>query len=456
MGLHKVSKGLNLPIIGEPEQRIDQAPQPARVALLADDYIGMRPTMHVAVGDEVRRGQLLFEDKKTPGVRYTSPAAGRVSAIHRGARRALQSLVIQLDAAEASGHAESVRFDSYSGRHPKELSRDQVRALLLESGLWTAIRMRPFSRVARPEETPHSIFVTAIDSQPLAASLDVVMAGREEDFERGLQALARLTDGTVYVCKAPGSSVRVPDGSPFRTEEFSGPHPAGTVGLHIHTLDPVSRGKIVWHAHYQDVIAIGRLFRTGGIDPERIISLAGPSVRRPRLLRTRLGVSVADLVRENVGDGENRVISGSVLSGRTASGEIFGYLGRYHHQISVLSEDRHRQFLGWLSPGFGRFSTVNTFLAKLIPGKRFRFTTSSNGSHRAMVPIGMYERVFPIDILPTFLLRALLVADIEKAEELGCLELDEEDLALCSFVCPGKVEYGPLLRQVLTTIEKEG
>ena len=456
MGLHKIRKGLNLPILGDPEQRIDSAAQPARVAVVADDYVGMRPTMHVAVGDHVRRGQLLFEDKKTPGVRYTATAAGTISAIHRGARRALQSVVIQLDPSEASGHADSVSFESFSGRHPKELSREKTRELLIESGLWTSLRMRPFSRVARPEDTPHSIFVTAMDSQPLAAPADVVMAGREEDFERGLHALSRLTDGRVYVCKAAGSAVKAPDGPPFQVEEFSGPHPAGTVGLHIHTLDPVSRTKTVWHAHYQDVIAIGRLFRSGAIDPERVISLAGPAVRQPRLLRTRLGASTNDLVRGSIGDGENRVISGSVLAGRAASGEIFGYLGRYHHQISVLSEDRHREFLGWLSPGFGRFSTVNTYLAKLIPGRKFRLTTSSNGSHRAMVPIGMYERVFPIDILPTFLLRALLVADIERAEELGCLELDEEDLALCSFVCPGKVEYGPLLRQVLTTIEKEG
>jgi Na+-transporting NADH:ubiquinone oxidoreductase subunit A len=253
-----------------------------------------------------------------------------------------------LDAGEASGHAENVRFESFSGRHPRELSRDQVRELLLESGLWTAIRMRPFSRVARPGDAPHSVFVTAMDSQPLAAPVDLVLAGRDEDFERGLHALAKLTEGAVYVCKRPGSAVRVPSGPPFQTEEFSGPHPAGAVGVHIHTLDPVSRARLVWHAHCQDVIAIGRLFRTGAIDPERVISLAGPSVRQPRLLRTRQGASVNDLVRGNVADGENRLISGSVLSGRAASGEIFGYLGRYHHQISVIPEDRHREFLGWL------------------------------------------------------------------------------------------------------------
>lgn len=201
---------------------------------------------------------------------------------------------------------------------------------------------------------------------------------------------------------------------------------------------------------------MGRLFATGQLDVQRVISLGGPLVRRPRLLRTRLGASTADLTRQELGEGDARIISGSVLSGRSASGPVFGYLGRYHHQICVLTEGREREFLGWLGPGIDKYSTVNTFLSKFLPGKRFRFDTSTNGSHRAMVPIGMYERVFPMDILPTFMLRALLVGDIERAEELGVLELDEEDLGLCSFVCPGKVEYGPLLRQVLTIIEKEG
>ena len=456
MSLHKIKKGLDLPVAGQPEQRIDAAPQPRRVALLADDYLGMRPTMHVSVGDVVSRGQLLFEDKKTPGVRYTAPASGTVVAINRGARRALQSVVIQLEAAESGGRVETVRFASYSGRHPKELSGQQVRDLLLESGVWTAIRARPFSRVARPEDAPHSIFVNAMDTNPLAPAVDVVLAGKEADFETGLHALARLTSGPVFVCKAAGIPVRVASGDPFRVEEFSGPHPAGTVGVHIHVLDPVDRNKLVWHVNYQDVIMAGRLFGTGEIAPERVVSLAGPSVRRPRLLRTRLGASTNDLVERELSEGENRIISGSVLGGRTASGEVFGFLGRYHSQISVVGEGRQREFLGWLSPGLHKYSTLNIYLSKLIPGRKFVFTTSNNGSHRAMVPIGMYERVMPIDILPTFLLRALLIADIEKAEELGCLELDEEDLALCSFVCPSKVEYGPLLRHVLTIIEKEG
>ena len=456
MGLHKIKKGLNLPIAGEPEQRIEQASQPRRVALIADDYIGMKPTMHVSVGDDVQRGQLLFDDKKIPGVRYTSPASGTVAAINRGERRALRSVVIQLDTAELAGRGNAASFRSYSSRHPGALSRQEVKDLLLESGLWTSLRGRPFARAANPADVPHSIFVTATDTNPLAPSPDAVLEGKEADFERGLQAVAKLTDGLVYVCAARGSSVTAPEGSRFRLEHFDGPHPAGTVGVHIHWLDPVDRNKTVWYLYYQDVIAIGKLFSSGELDVERVISLAGPAVQRPRLLRTRLGAATDDLVEHELTNGENRLISGSVLSGRTASGDVFGYLGRLHHQISVVPEDRRREFLGWLAPGSDKFSTINTFVSRLIPGKRFRFTTATNGSDRAMVPIGMYERVMPLDILPTFLLRSLLVGDVEKAEELGCLELDEEDLALCSFVCPGKMEYGPLLRQVLTVIEKEG
>jgi Na+-transporting NADH:ubiquinone oxidoreductase subunit A len=456
MGLHRTRKGLNLPITGEPEQRVDSAAQPRRVALMADDYVGMKPTMHVTVGDDVRRGQLLFEDKKTEGVRYTAPASGSVIAINRGARRALQSVVIQLDQSELSGGGESVDFASYTGRPPGALSRQEVKDLLVESGLWTALRQRPFSKVANPADTPRSIFVTAADSQPLAPSIDLVLEGKHEHFERGLQAVAKLTDGPVYVCKGPDSAVPVPSDSQFQEEVFSGPHPSGTVGVHIHFLDPVDRSKLVWHLDCQDVAAIGKLFANGRLDVERVISLAGPSARRPRLLRTRSGASTTDLTANEIEDSEPRVVSGSVLSGRTASGDVFGFLGRYHHQISVLHEDRNREFLGWLVPGLSKFSTIRTYVSSWIPGRKFGLSTSRNGSYRAMVPIGMYERMMPMDILPTFLLRALLVGDLERAEELGCLELDEEDLALCSFVCPGKVEYGPLLRQVLTIIEKEG
>lgn len=456
MGQHRIKRGLDLPITGVPEQRIDDAAAPGQVAILGADYPGMKPTMQVQPGDKVRRGQLLFEDKKQPGVRYTSPASGTVQAVNRGEKRAFQSVVVRLDSGERSGRGDQADFASYTGGHPGSLNGDQVAELLLESGLWTALRARPFGRVADPEKRPKSVFVTAMDSQPLAPSVDLVYEGRESDFERGLVALAKLTEGPVYVCRGVGSRVEAPREGDFRVEEFSGPHPAGTVGVHIHTLDPVDRNKLVWYVGLQDTIAIGRLFGSGELATDRVVALGGPMVERPRLLRTRLGASLDDLVSGELQEGESRVISGSVLSGRSASGEVHGYLGRYHQQVSVLAEGRERQFLHWLAPGFDKFSVTNLFVSKLLPGKRFSMTTSTNGSPRAIVPIGLYEKVNPIDVPHQFLLKALVMRDLERAEELGCLELEEEDLALCSFVCPGKIDYGYHLRNTLTQIEKEG
>jgi Na+-transporting NADH:ubiquinone oxidoreductase subunit A len=457
MSVHRVKKGLDLPIDGEPARGIEDHDAPSRVALLAADYPGLRPTMHAKVGDDVRRGQLLMEDKKMPGVRFTSPGSGKIVAVHRGDRRAFQSIVVELSSADRAGRVgapDQVSFSSFSGSHPNTLNRDEVRELLIESGQWTALRARPFGRVASPETVPHSIFVTAMDSNPLAPSVDDALEGRHGDFERGLAALTKLTDGPVYVCTAEASTVPVPEAC--QHEVFRGPHPAGTVGYHIHTIDPVSRNKTVWYINYQDVVGVGVLFDKGELYLDRVVSLAGPVVSRPRQIRTRLGASTDDLVDGELASGENRVISGSVLSGRKAMGEALGYLGRYHLQISAIREDREREFLGWLAPGADKFSVKPAFLSKLIPGKKFAFTSSTNGSPRAIVPIGSYEKVMPMDILPTFLLRALVMGDVERAEQLGCLELEEEDVALCSFVCPGKIDYGVHLRNVLTTIEKEG
>ena len=456
MAVHRIKKGLTLPLVGEPDQAVEKATPPLRVAVVATDYHGLKPTMHVKVGDTVRRGEMLFEDKKNPGVRFTAPGSGKVVGVHRGAKRALQSVVIELDADDRAGKGSSVSFQSDTGKHPAELDGSQVEALLVESGLWTALRTRPFSKVATPGTRPKSIFVTAADSNPHAPDPGVVLAGLGDDFERGLVALGKLTDGKVFVCKAPGTDVQVPSSGNVQVEEFAGPHPSGTAGLHIHTLDPVDRRKLVWNVGYQDVVAIGKLFGGGGLDVTRVVSLAGPVVERPRLLRTRIGASLDGLVEGELAAGENRVISGSVLSGRAAMGEVHGFLGRYDNQVAVLAEGREREFLGWLAPGGDRFSVLNTFVAKLMPGKKFEMTTSTNGSDRAIVPVGTYERVFPMDILPTFLVRALSVGDVERCEELGVLELDEEDMALCSFVCPGKIDYGVHLRDVLTTIEKDG
>ena len=459
MAVHRVKKGLRLPIRGGPDQVVEPARPVTKVAVMADDYVGMRPTLHVAAGDDVRRGQLLFEDKKNPGVRFTAPGAGRVVAINRGERRAFQSLVIELTADERSGRSggpEEAAFRSFADKPATATNADEVRELLIESGMWTALRTRPFSRAPRPEDRPQAIFVTAMDTNALAPDVDLIVKGREADLERGLVLLSRLTDGPVYVCTSADSSIRVPSVDRVRHEQFAGKHPAGTAGVHIHMLDPVGRKKKVWHLGCQDVLAIGSLFASGRLDVERVVSVAGPAVNRPRLIRTRLGACTDELAAGELGEGETRLISGPVLSGRGAMGEVHGYLGRFHQQISAVREDRKRRFLGWMSPGFGTFSLIPAFASRFLPGRKYDMTTTTHGSPRAIVPIGMFEKVMPMDIEPTFLLKALVVGDVERAEQLGCLELDEEDLALCTFACSGKIEYGPHLRDVLTTIEKEG
>ena len=459
MALHVLKKGLDLPITGEPEQRIEPARPVSRVALMAADYVGMRPTMFVEPGSEVKRGQPLFEDKKTPGVIYTALGAGTLTAVNRGARRALQSVVIELSGNERAGAPaddECHPFESYSGAPPEQLSEEQIRTLLIESGVWTCLRTRPFGKVPPPDGEPNSIFVTAMDTNPLAPSAAIVLEGKEQDFEQGLQALRKLTKGPVYLCKSPNETIPGTSMEGITVEEFTGPHPAGLPGTHIHFLDPVPFQKTVWYINYQEVVTIGRLFQTGRLDVERVIALAGPQVTNPRLLTTRAGAHLDPLVEGELKEGENRVVSGSVLSGRTAMGDVFGYLGQRHNQISVLREGRERKFMGWLSPGRHIFSVTNAFVSALFPNSRFDFTTNTNGGDRAMVPIGTYEWVTPLDIIPTYLLRALAIGDLEEAEKLGCLELEEEDLALCSFACPGKYNYGAHLRNVLTEIEREG
>ncbi len=459
MAVHKTKKGLDLPITGEPEQSIGAGGRVTRVAIAAADYVGMKPTMFVQEGDTVKRGQALFEDKKSPGTFYTSPGAGVVAGVHRGEKRALQSVAIDLSESERAGKPspdEIVSFKHFNGKGIPGLSGTEIRELLVESGLWTSFRTRPFSKVPPVDSQPDGIFITAMDTNPLAPSPEEVCRGQEEAFEQGLAAIAKLREDHIYLCVAKGSSITAGPYSGITVEEFSGPHPAGTAGLHIHTLLPVHRERTVWYLNYQDLIAIGKLFMTGELSVERVISIAGPSVKNPRLIRTRIGASVDELVDGELEEGENRAISGSALSGRAAQGSALGYLGRYHHQVTCLPEGREREFLGWLTPGAEKFSTVNVFTSSLSRHKRFALTTTTSGSERAMVPIGMYERVMPLDILPTFLLRSLVVGDLEQAEKLGCLELDEEDLALCTFVCPGKYEYGPYLRQILTQIEREG
>jgi Na+-transporting NADH:ubiquinone oxidoreductase subunit A len=448
MAMHRNRRGLDLPLAGAPALQVGEAPPSARVALLAADTPGLKPALAVQAGDRVLRGQKLFEDKRIPGVAFTAPAAGTVAAIHRGERRALVSVVIDVDAAD--GPAQQVQFAAPGSAAGLDIGA--VRALMQQSGLWTALRQRPFGHVPAADGSAEALFVTAIDSRPHAPPPALVIEARRDDFREGLAALTRLGIARVYLCTGAGDGFDAPAG--VQVEQFAGPHPSGSVGWHIHRLHPVGMARRVWHIGYQDVIALGHLLRTGELDLTRVISLAGPSLRAPRLLRTRLGASVDGLVAGELVDGEHRVLSGSVLDGRIAAGEATGYLGRYHLQVAALPEGRRREMFGYVLPGADKFSVTGAVLGAFSRAGRV-LTTSTNGGERAMVPIGTYERVLPFDIEPTFLLRALITGDDQAAQKLGALELDEEDLALATCVCPSKYEYGPLLRDALTRIEKE-
>ena len=441
-----IKKGLDLPIAGGPEQVVHDGPAIKRVATLGEEYIGLRPTMKIKVGDKVKKGQVIFEDKKNLGVKYTALASGTISEVNRGAQRVLQSVVIDIEGEEC------VAFAKYSAAELASLDSQLVRDNLIESGLWTALRTRPFSKAPAVDSTAAGIFVTAIDTQPLAADPEVVIGTQKADFENGLKVLSRLTEGKVFVCKAPGADIPAANA---QVEEFAGKHPAGLVGTHIHFLLPASVNRTVWHVGYQDVIAIGQLFTTGELNTQRVVAIAGPKASKPRLVRTQLGASFTELTANETLDGDVRVVSGSVLSGRTAIGP-HAYLGRFHLQVSMLEEGREQEFIGWAMPGSDKFSITRAFLGHLSPSRLFNMTTSTGGSDRAMVPIGNYERVMPLDILPTMLLRDLVSGDTDGAVTLGALELDEEDLALCTVVCPGKYDYATHLRDCLDTIVREG
>lgn len=456
--LHEIRRGLDLKLVGAPEQRVDaHCPRVTRVGVLGADFVGLRPRLLVEVGDVVRRGQPLFEDRAHPEVKFVAPGAGIVERIVRGERRSLRAIGIALSQAEVEGgDCAEVEYPAWPAASRPEAGRDALARALCESGLWTAFRTRPFGRVPRPGSVPRAIFVTATDTRPFAPDPDVAIAGSERDFCAGLAALRKLSE-TVHLCMQRASPFGALAGdAAVSVHEFVGPHPAGLPGLHMNLIDPVNRERVSWHVGYQDVIAMGSFLNNGRLPVERVIALAGSRVEHPRLLRTRMGASIADILSENVLPGVNRILSGSVLCGRDASDSATGFLGRYHLQVTVLRDEQKRDFLGWLAPKLREALGLDPTLARLLPSLRVDLTSNPHGEKRPLVPIGRYERVWPYDAIPpTFLFRAMLSGDAEAAEELGILELDEEDVALCGFVCPSKIEFGHHLRDMLTSLEKD-
>ncbi len=445
-----LKKGLDIPLKGVPEQVVRPGPEISQVALTADDYIGLKPTMLVKEGEPVKLGQPLFTDKKNPGVVFTAPGSGTVKEIKRGLKRKFEALIIALAGDDA------VDFPGLDGRNLSDIPAEEIRRTLLDSGLWRAFRTRPYGRIPAADALPSSLFVTAMDTAPLAADPVVIINEYRDDFRLGLEIVARFLPVPVNLCLAEGSDTTGLPGRGINLFFFSGPHPAGLPSTHIHFIDPVHEKKQVWHICYQDIIGIGHLFRTGRLSIEKIIALGGPGVKKPGLLRTRPGASIQELCAGQLDHTHvYRILSGSVLDGRHASG-MHAFSGRYHRQVSVIPEENSRGFLGWLMPGADRFSSTGLFFSSFFPARTFPMNTAAWGGRRAIFPLGTYEKVMPLDIIATPLLKSLAVGDTEKSSALGCLELVEEDLALCSFVCPGKNNYGLMLRSVLATIEREG
>ena len=442
-----LKRGLDIPILGIPEQKIYDGNNPETLAVLGPDYNGLKPKMLVGVGDKVVRGTPLFFHKDNPDVLYVSPCKGHVESINRGEKRALLSVVISVDSLTHKG-MNIVKLNSQI-----DDNTEFVRKCLYESGLWTSFLTRPYSKVPQAGSVPTSIFITAMDTEPLCPDADLIINQDLKAFEEGVKKISTLTEGEVFICKKNDSNINLKN---FKTYNFDGPHPAGLAGTHIHFLDPPNGNKMVWSVSYQDVIAIGKLFLSGHIDIEKTISLAGPLAKNPRLVKTVMGASLFDLLKgEFINNTACRIISGSVLSGFHADGHL-SFLGRYSRQVTLIEEDKEKLLLGWINPQPNKFSVMPVLASAFGFFKLFNLTSNLNGGRRAMVPTGVFETLMPQDYLPTQLLRSLIVMDTDVAQSLGTLELDEEDLALCTFACPAKYEYGSALRDSLEKIEKEG
>lgn len=443
-----IKKGIELPISGAvvdttiSDSHLNAEP----VAVLGVDFHGLRPGMQVAVGDVVKQGDPLLIDKRNNALRLCSPVSGEVVAIHRGERRRLISVVIKPNGAEAK---------TYAPVAPANLSREEVVERLVDAGFWAFLRARPYDKTPRVEAKPHSIFVNAMDSNPLAFDPLLALAGREAHYQAGLAVLAMLTEGAVNVCHRAGAVLPNTDIATVKNHAFSGKHPAGLVGTHIHFIDPVGENKQVWHIALQELLAIGQLFAEGTLDNQKIIAIAGPSVKKPRLMRVIRGCDVSKLLENELLEGRHRVISGSVFAGRKIENNT-EYLGFFDAQISVLPEDNDPIFLEFMRPGKDSFSVTRAYLGRFLRDRKFSFTTAVQGSSRPILPFGIYEEVMPLDILPTPLLKALVIKDTDSAIRLGALELCEEDIALLTYVDAGKSDFGAILRENLDLIEEEG
>jgi len=443
----RLKKGFDIKIEGTAEKALAGAADPVLYALKPIDFPGLIPKLNVKPGDIIKAGNTLFTNKLKPDIRFASPVSGKIISVERGERRKILEVII-----ERKGN-DTVDFGKSD---PAGLTRDEIKERLLISGLWPAVRQRPYHVVANPADVPKSVFISGFDTSPLAPDYNFIMENTEGSlFRTGISAIGKLTDGKVnLVLNGNGISNQVLGNIRGVTiTYFTGPHPAGNVGVHIHHLDPINKGEVVWFVNLQDVVAIGRLFEEGIYRPERIVALTGSEVKKPGYYRIIAGGSVSHMAGDNVKPGNKRYISGNVLTGTGIAPD--GYLGYYDSQVTVIPEGDYFEFFGWALAGFNKYSFSRTFASKLFPGKKFRLDTNLHGGERAFVVTGEYEKVLPMDIFPMQLFKAALAEDIEMMENLGIYEVAAEDVALCEFVCPSKIEIQSIIRNGLDLMMRE-
>jgi len=442
-----LKRGLNIRLKGEADKLFGTQPEAVKVALKPTDFPGLMPKILVKAGQEVKAGEPLFFDKYNPEILFTAPVSGEVLAINRGERRKVLEVVIKAD-----GKNDCVEF---AKTDPKNLSRDEIKEQLKISGLWPFLKQRPYGTVAKPESTPLHIFISGFDSAPLAPDYEFILKDQTSAFQTGINALAKLTDGKVHV------GIRPEQANGFFSEiknieikQFDGPHPAGNVGIQIHHVSPINKGDIIWTISPQEVIYIGRLFETGKLDFTKTIALAGSEVKSPKYLKVIHGTNLSGILKKATKqDGKERFISGNVLTGIQV--EADGFLGFYDQQVTVIPEGDYYEFLGWAMPRLNKFSISHSYFSWLNPKKKYKADSNLNGEERAYVMTGQYDKVLPMDILPVFLMKAIIADDIDKMEQLGIYEVIEEDLALCEYVCTSKTEVQRILRDGITLMIKE-
>ena len=443
----KIKRGLDINLKGKAEQVFGEFTSPATYALKPTDFANLTPKMLVKEGQEVKAGDPLFYSKMDERILFCAPVSGEVTEIRRGAKRKILEVIILAD--------KEVRFKEFPVSDPSGLAREEVIERLLSSGTWPFLVKRPYGVLANPDRSPNAIFISGFDTAPMAPSYDVILNGQEEHFATGIAALKRLTDGAIHLSvDARGGMPKAYEGlSGVNIHSFEGPHPAGNVGTQIHHISPMNKGEIIWTINPEDVVVLGRLFNEGKYNPERVVALTGSEVKKPRYFRITQGANLEQLFNDEVNEGNVRYISGDVLTGKKI--DKTGFLGFFDQHLTVIPEGDYKEFVGWLSPGFNKFSMSRTFFSWLNPNKEYVLDTNQHGEERAFVITGELERVFPFDIYPMELLKSIMVGDIERMESLGIYEVVEEDFALCEVICTSKIEIQKTVSNGLRLMEKE-